>query len=473
VKTHNKPDLHPDLHNAPIGPLIVKLTTPLMLAGFLTTTYSFADMIFASRLGSVQVASIAFIAPLFIMLQSIVMGISSGGVSVIAKLIGQGEKEQAGAYATELRQLILISSFAFAFGGLLLSHKLLSLMQISGDMFEQSLIYTRIMFFSLPATAVMNLYMTLYMSQGKMKISSQISLLGLIFNVILNSIAIYILELGIDGLAYATLVSKILLAIIIVILYHNKKHDFSIQWRCPEQFRAFSIRKHLIKVGAPLSFSLASVHFGTLLINVIIAPYGYEVVAAFAIGNQINSLMFMPTNRMGQGIVPLIAQNWGANAMARVRTSIKYSLIYAAVIGVIAALIIQIIKWPLGNFLAKDDTIVFGHVINYVSLVGWTVIAWAVFNILQRVFESFQKTSFVFWINIVRLWGIRVPGILIFARFFPSLEEYGVWYTMFISNMATMVFALIFFTIKIPPVLNQTNNQAAVKTTEDEHSATS
>ena len=62
-----------DLDHEPIGQLVVKMTLPVMLAGLLTTSYGFVDMIFASRLGGVQVASIAFVTPLFVMLTSLMI----------------------------------------------------------------------------------------------------------------------------------------------------------------------------------------------------------------------------------------------------------------------------------------------------------------------------------------------------------------------------------------------------------------
>lgn len=443
-----------DLDTSPIGRLIIQMTTPVMIAGLLTTTYGFVDMIFASRLGGVQVASIAFVSPLFMMLRSTVRGIAKGGVSVIAKLIGQKDFEQSAAYATQLRIIIISFAVFFSIAGVIFSYPLLKALQISGPLFDQSLIYTRIMFFSLPASAIVGLYMTLFMSQGKMNITSQISFLGLGCNIVLNSISVFVLNLGIDGLAYATIITQYIQAIVIVFLYHRETHEFNISWQSNPVFPVNAVRWHLLKVGTPLSFSLASTSVGILVINVIIAPMGYEVVAAFAIGNRINSLMFMPMKQMGSGIVPLIAHNWGAGALARARTTIKLSLSYALILGVLAGIFIQIVKWPLGSFLTNGESIIFDHVINYVGLVGWTVIAWTLFHMLQSIFEGFQKTSFTFWTNLFRLWGIRIPGVILLSYFFPSIEEYAVWYTMFWSNIVTLLFALVFFAIKIPEFLN-------------------
>lgn len=444
----------------PIPQLIVKMTFPVMLAGLLISSYGFVDMIFASRLGGVQVASVAFVSPLFVMLTAIVRGIARGGVSIIAKLIGQKELAQAAAYATQLRRLIIALALFFSITGVLFVAPLLHLLQISGELYDQSLIYTRIMCFSLPANALIALYLTLFISQGKMEISTQVSLLGLLSNVIMNTIAIYGLNLGIDGLAYATLITKIIEATFIMWMYHRKEHDFAIRWRIDSRFSPRKIGFHLLKVGLPLSFSQASTHFGFLLINVLIAPFGYEVVAAFAIGNRINSLMFAPTSRMGQGVVPLIAHNWGASAMDRVRKTVEFSLQYALFCGILGGFFIFFVKNQLAGFLTNGDQTIFYHVLNYVGLVGWTVIPWALFQMLQSIFESFQKTTFTVWINIFRLWGVRIPGVLFAITFLTSLSEFGVWYTMFFSNILTLIFALIFFTIHIPKLLSPTPTPA-------------
>ena len=424
-----------------------------MLAGLLTTSYGFVDMIFASRLGGVQVASVAFVTPLFVMLTAVVRGIARGGVSIIAKMIGENERGRAAAYATLLRLLIIGIALFFSTLGFLLTAPLLRLLQISGTLFDQSVIYTRIMCLSLPVSSIVALYMTLFVSQGKTQIATQVSLLSLVSNIVMNSISIYVLDLGIDGLAYATLVTKFIEAVFIVWLYHRARHDFAIGWRIEPKFKWWSIFIHLLQVGLPLSFSLASTNFGFLLINVLIAPFGYEVVAAFAIGNRINSLMFSPTRMMGQGVVPLIAHNWGSGAMDRVRQTVQLGLRYSLVCGVLGGFFIMGVGSPLGAFLTNGDDTIFYHVLNYIGLVGWTVIPWSVFQMLQSIFESFQKTGFTVWINVFRLWGVRIPGVLLASTFLPELVEYGIWYTMLGSNILTLAFALVFFWWHIPRLL--------------------
>ena len=444
-----------DLHKDPIKNLIFKMTTPVMLAGLVTTSYSFVDMVFASRLGSVEVASIAFVTPLFVMLQAFASGVTRGGVSIIATLLGQREQEEASAYATQLRLLILALSVIFTIPGIFLLPIILQAVGVSTELYNQSLIYAQILFLTVPVILIFQLYNNLFKSQGKMKIISMISIFGIICNAILNAVFLYLLEFEIEGLAYATLLTTVIQMLVTLFLYGREKHDFTIGWKISSSYSKAAIWKKLLKVGLPLSLTQASTHFGFLVLNIFIVQFGHQAVAAFAIGNRINSLLFTPAKEIGSGIIPLLAQNLGRGAMDRVREIIKFSIIYTIFFGIFSALAIQVIKYPIAHFLAKDDPETYQHVINYVGLVGWTAIAWAIFHTLQDIVNSFQKTLFTLVINIVRLWGIRIPGILMFYYFIPSVAEYGIWYTMFFSNTLTLFFAIAYFIMIVPPMLKK------------------
>ena len=444
-----------DLHKDPIKSLIFKITTPVMLAGIVTTSYSFVDMVFASRLGSVEVASIAFVTPLFIMLQAFSSGVTIGGVSIIATLLGQRKYQEASAYATQLRLLIVALSVIFTVPGIFLLPMILNTVGVSADLYNQSLTYSQILFLSIPVILIFQLYSNLFKSQGKMKVISMVSIFGIICNAILNAIFLYLLEFDIEGLAYATLLTTMIQMFITLFIYGREKHEFSIGWQVSSRYSKFAICKKLLKVGLPLSLTQASTHFGFLVMNIFIVQFGHQAVAAFAIGNRINSLLFTPAKEIGSGIIPLLAQNLGRGAIDRVREIIKLSIIYTVAFGIFSALAIQVIKYPIAHFLTKDDPETYQHVIDYVGLVGWTAIAWAIFHTLQGIVNSFQKTIFTLVINVIRLWGIRIPGILIFYYFIPSVAEYGIWYTMFFSNTLTMLFAIVYFMMIAPSMLKK------------------
>jgi putative MATE family efflux protein len=396
------------------------------------------------------------------MLQALASGVIRGGVSIIATLLGQKNPEEASAYATQLRLVVISLSIIFSIPGILLLPTILTMVGVSSELYLQALTYSKILFLSLPVTLIFQLYVTLFKSQGKMTVISKISIFGIACNTLLNAIFLYVFKFEIAGLAYATLITNIIQVLIILFLYKNQKHEFTIGWRISPKYSIPLIWKKLLKVGVPLSLSQASAHFGFLVLNIFIIQYSHQAVAAFAIGNRIHSLLFFPAKEIGSGLEPLLAQNWGRKSIGRVKETIKLGLVYTISFGILAAFVIQLIKYPIAHFLTKDDPVTNQHVINYVGLVGWTVLPWAILHTLQGVFNSFQKTIFTLVINIVRLWGLRIPGILMFYYFIPSISEYGVWYTMFFSNVLTLLFAIVYFIMIVPPMLKKEENMKTV-----------
>ncbi|MDC7220580.1 MAG: MATE family efflux transporter [Spirochaetales bacterium] len=450
-----KEKMNPDLLNDPINKLLVRLSLPVMLAGLLRTSYSFVDMLFASRLGGVQVASVAFVAPLFIIFQALGLGLSNGGVSIIAKLLGENNEKKASHYATQLRSLTLAITTLICILGLFISENILAILGLEGDMLRESAVYTQIRFYSIPFAIFVQLYMAYYKAQGKMAITTKIALMGVLGNTALNALFLFVFNKGIEGLAYATLITQAGQALYIYFRYQTEKHGFDLKWNFFSSKTDFKTWKELLTVGLPLSFSQASVQFGFLLINTFIVSYGYQVVAAFAIGNQVNSLFFSPTTGISQAFVPLIAQNWGQKSGSRIKETIRRGVIFTLSVGTVGAVCIQFIIRPLGTFLAKGDQVIITHTIHYVRLVGWTLIPWGLFTSLSGIFNGFQRTRMSMSINVIRLWGLRIPGLLLCSYVFTSLGEYGVWYTMFFSNVITALIAVVLYFIFVRNYVNE------------------
>lgn len=448
-----KQSLNLDLLNDPIKGLIHKMSAPLMLSGFVSSSYGFIDMIFASRLGSVEVAAIAFITPLFVLLQAFTTGITRGGVSIIAKLIGNDQRAEASAYASQLRWLMLLLSAFVTLSFVFLLPLLLRFSNVPEALSQQSQLYASVMFLSMPFVLFSRLYNSFFRTQGKVKVLYRIAIFSIFTNAIFNYLFLTFTSLNIQGLAFANVISGMLSLTILLYIYTRSEQSFDLSWRKDENFSTLALWKKLLKVGLPLSISQASSHFGFLLLNILIVQFGHHAVAAFAIGNRINSLMFASCKQIGSAMVPLLAQNLGKGAIERVKEGIHFSLLYSLIIGVIAALILYFIKYPIALYLTKDDTITYNHIINYVGLVGWTVIAWVILHTFQATFTAFQKTVFSMTIDIVRLWGIRIPGVLLFLYLIPTVAEYGIWYTMFISNIVALIFAIVYFIKLIPPLL--------------------
>lgn len=425
--------------------LILKLALPIMAMGLLRASYEMVDMIFASRLGGLEVASVAFVTPIFRFIMALGEGLTVAGVSLIAKKIGERKISEASSYAHHLRLIIILSSVIIAILGTFLSDGLLIGLGLKDGLLRESSIYTKIRFISIPFILLFQVYLSLNNAQGKTNMALKMSIVGIVSNIIFNSIFIFGLKSGIGGLAYATTISQVIQALSIMFLFHSHNHDFKLSLNIFSGSFNGKISKELFRVGLPLAFSQSSTNFGFLLMNMFIVPYGYEVVAAFSIGNQINALFFAPTTGIGQSLVPLIAQNYGNRSYKRLKESIRFGLIFTMLTVIVGIISIQSIAHPFGSFLSKGEDEILKHVLNFLYLCSWSLIGWGIYQSLSGIFTGFQMTKTTMTINLVRLWGIRIPGLILFRYVFTSVGEYGVWISQFISNFGAAIFAVIIF----------------------------
>lgn len=444
----NKKDL--DLLNGPITPLILKLTAPMMISTLIRNSYFFVDMAFASFLGGVQIASVAFVTPMFNTLNALGMGITNGGVGVIAKAIGEENYEKASEYAIQLRYIILILAGVISVLGAVFSTSIIEIMGIEGELLTESITYSKIVFFTIPFSLISSIYATLFQSQGKMNIQTIMTAITFTGNTALNALFVLVFKRGIEGLAYASLITQVVQTLIVYGMYYREKHQFSLPARIFASKMKLPIIKDLLKMGLPLSFSQSSSSFGFMLCNIFVARYGYEVVAAYAIGNRINTFFYGPAMGFGRGTVPLVAQNLGNRNLARIKEIANKNMLYSFIFGIVGAFGLMLIMPPLNRFLSKDNLVIMEHVRNYTRLMSWAMIPWSLFQCMSGIFNGLQKTALTMSITMVRLWVLRIPGIALFYYVLPSFAEYGVWYTMFFSNVFTAVFALACFFIYIP-----------------------
>lgn len=442
-----------------INGLIIKLALPVMAADLLRASYNFVDMIFASRLGGIQVASIAFVGPIFRLLSAIGVGLAAGGISIIAKFLGEENREEAEKNSEQLRLITFITAMIIALTGFLTTELFLPLFDLDENLLNEAIIYTRIRFLSIPALLLYQLYLVFYKAQGKMNIVFRMSLIGLIGNVLFNSLFIFVLDMGVNGLAYGTLVTQVLQALLVIIFYHLEKHDFHLSPNILKAKLEWDTVKKIVKVCFPLVISQGSTDFGFMLINTIIVQYGYEVIAAFAIGNQINSMFFGPSTALAQANIPIIAQNWGAGIKERIQKVMKHGFLYSLSFGVLTALLLQIVLIvPLAKFFAKGDVKIYQNIVNYLRICSWSIIGWSIYQFFIGVFTAFQRTKVSMMINMVRLWIIRIPMLLLFKYVF-IVGAYGVWWTMFVSNMMTAIFATIFYFTFVPGIIKKMSHR--------------
>ena len=204
---------------------IKKLAWPMMVSMFLVMAYNLADSIWVAGLGSDALAAIGFITPLFMILIGLGNGIGAGANSLIARFIGA--KNIPEANNTALHSLVLTVIISVA-GSIIMYFKLPTLLEImgAGSSMQQALGYGNIVFTFMIIFIYSNVGTAILRSEGDVTRAMYVMAITAIVNIVLDPIFIYILNMGIEGAAWATVVSGFISCIVLLYWMHVKKDTF-------------------------------------------------------------------------------------------------------------------------------------------------------------------------------------------------------------------------------------------------------
>lgn len=421
--------------------VIIKLTIPVLLTNFIQTLYNLTDTYFVSRIGGEQVAAITFVWPIVFLVISIGTGLSVAGLSMIAQSIGRGDKKEIRENMQQLIYLSMIISIVLGILGFLFSGSALKLMGIKGVLLSESIKYIRWILLGTPATFMILSHSSIRKAEGKNVKPMLVNIISICANVVLNPIFIFHLKMGITGAAIATIIAKFGAAVYCFydLRYKNEENKLDLF------LFKISLEKaeELIRVGVPAAISQATTSFGFILLNIYVKEYGAEVLAAYGIGNRIHSVFFMPAGGIAATLSAIVGQNYGAKNYQRVKEAVKKGMIISLSFSILGAIILQIYTKEFAGIFAKDSLTLY-HSVNYMKLVSLTVIAWGVFQVYFGFFQGLGKTKIALKINMIRLWGLRIPLVIILSQI-GIFKEYSVWNSMFFSNIFTALASIIIY----------------------------
>lgn len=419
--------------------ILVTLSIPIIINSLIQTLYNLVDGIWVSKISSVHFAATAFVWPVNFLFISLGMGLSIAGTSLLSQLIGSNNLAGAKEYSTQLMAITVVSSLAFTILGYLISPIVIGLMGATGDLAELGNIYLRITFLDLPFMFLFFNINSMMHAQGDTITPMILSGASAIINVILDPIFIFTFNWGIAGAAWATLVSRAILAVVGFMLLFSEKNKIR-----PE-FKGFQFNRRILQeittVGLPATIGQSGASLGFIVLNGFIGSYGTATIAAYAMVNRITSLVMQPAMGIGSALTTVVGQNMGANQLERVNESFRKALNLTIGIGVAGCLLLIFFDVPIINFFmqAKDDPAVIDLALTYLFYISLSMPLMGIFSVFQGLFQGTGNTKYSMNMEVGRLWFVRLPLILIFKHL-SAWGSTGIWFSMSFSNLVVCLY---------------------------------
>ena len=304
---------------------IIKLAIPMMISMLLIMMYNIADSIWVAGLGADALAAIGFITPLFMVLVGLGNGIGAGANSLIARNIGAGNHDGANNAGLHAIVLSIIVSIIFT---ILIEVFMVPILQFmgAGDTIQYAMDYSYIIFGFLFIFVYSGVASAIFRSEGDMKRATIAIAVTAIMNIILDPVFIYLLNFGIAGAAWATVISAILSCLVMSYWIWGKKDlylDLS-----PKNFDYSSeIMIDTLQVAIPST--LENIVFSALAIiinSMLVLAAGTTAVAVYTASMRIVQLCMIPLIGIGTAVLTVAGVAYGAHNYHNLKTAHSYSI---------------------------------------------------------------------------------------------------------------------------------------------------
>lgn len=422
---------------------LLRLIFPLVVEQLLSVTVGMADMIMVSGAGEAAVSGISLVNTICNLLIMMFSALASGGAVISAQYLGSNNREDACKSANQLVLICFLASLVIMFFSLSANRWLLNLIygNVEKNVMDNAVIYFYITAISFPFLAIYNACAGLFRSMNNSKISMYVSMTMNVMNIAGNALFIYGCSLGVAGVGYATLISRITAAVIMLYLIRRPDYEIHVtSYRKPGWYP--QIIRNIFRIGVPNALENSMFHIGKLMTQSLISSFGTASIAANACASTVETLADIPAMAIGLGLITVIGQCVGAgdykHARYYAKKLIKDAYIFLIFVNVVIFVSARTIScWyhltRLGDHYAVQ-------LIRYHSICCMLIfpLAFTIPNVLRAAGD----VKYTMTVSIASMWIFRIGLAYVLGRFM-NLGVLGVWIAMTIDWAVRAIFNVI------------------------------
>ncbi len=419
-----------------------KLILPLIVEQFLAMAIGMVDTVMVSSVGEAAVSGISLVDSINFLLIMLFSSFATGGAVIAAQYLGKGEKWNANIVAKQLEIFSLLASLVIGAVAIIFRDFALSSIfgQIEPDVMENARTYFFISALSYPFLGVYNAGAALFRAMGDSRTSMYISIMMNAVNVGGNAIGIYALNQGVAGAAVATLISRILGAVIITILLVNPDRDIHIDRIWKFEIKPKVLRQ-ILRIGVPNGLENSIFQIGKILTMSVVSGLGTASITANAVTGNLAGIQIIPGSAIGMALITVVGQAVGAKDFAEAKRLTK-KLLKITYFSTWIMTGLLLLLYPLitqaYSLSAETSEILFTlFLIHAVS----AVVIWPLAFSLPNALRAASDATFTMTVSLISMWVFRIACSYLFIYVF-DMGVSGIWYAMIIDWLCRSILFL-------------------------------
>ena len=427
----------------PVNRLLITMSVPMMLAMLVQALYNVVDSVFVSQLSEDALNAVSLAFPVQNIMIALAVGTGVGINALLSKSLGEQDAARANRTAEHGVLLAAITCAVFMVCGTLLARPFY-MVQVPNEpvIVEYGAQYMQICSLFSCGIFMEVMFERLLQSTGRTVYTMFTQGVGAVFNIIFDPLLIFGIgpfpRLEVAGAAVATVMGQIVAAVLAILFNHFRNHDIKLSLK-GFRFDGWIVRR-IYLVGAP---SIIMNAIGSLMVfgmNQILLTFTKTATAVLGVYFKVQSFVFMPIYGLNNGMVPIIAYNYGARKKDRLLRTVKLGVLYAVLIMIVGLLVVQTIPDKIFLLFQADENMLSIGVpaLRIISLsfvfAGYCVVTSATFQALGEGIQSMI-------VSIVRQLVVLLPAAWLLAK----LGDVNlVWYAFPIAELASLTLCTVF-----------------------------
>lgn len=439
----------------PVNKLLLNMSLPMMISMLVQALYNIVDSIFVAKLSEDALTAVSLAFPIQTLLIAVGGGTGVGVNALLSKSLGEKNQDKVNKTAMNGVFLAIMSFLVFVVVGLVAVKPFYAsqVTDVNSDIYIMGVDYLEICCICSFGIFGQFIFERLLQATGKTFYSMISQGVGAIVNIILDPILIFGMfgfpELGVAGAAWATVIGQVAGAVIGLYLNITKNHEIQLKVKGFKPDLKIIGRIYVVGIPSIIMQSIGSIM--TYSMNRILIGFTSTATAVFGVYFKLQSFFFMPVFGLNNGLVPIIAYNYGAGKRSRMVKAIKCSMAYAFAFCFLGFVLFMLIPDKLFMlFEASPEMLSIGipalRIIAFHYLIAWFCI------IASTVFQALGNGVYSLIVSVARQLVVLIPAAYVLAKL-GGLSY--VWWAFPIAEVMSMIMSVLFLIIIYKKVISK------------------
>ena len=406
--------------------LILVFSVPLLIGNIFQQFYNLADSIIVGRfIGADALAAIGVTSSITFFFFALCNGFASGGGIIVSQSFGRGDKDSVKNSIANTGYIMICLPLVVGISAFFLSKLILILLKTPDDIFDEALLYIRLMCIGLLFTSVYNYVSSMMRALGDSKTPLYFLIFSCFLNAGLDLLFVCVFKKGVFGAGIATLISQLVSNFLCL----GYAFGFNPYFKFTKNDLKFNpkVLRDTVKLGVPLSLQFSMIAISCMALQRVVNNFGPLAVAAFTATGRIEQVIHQPYQTLAAALSTFSGQNYGAKKYDRVISGYHKTMIMMAIFTAVMVPIIQIFGAQItAVFVSDAEVISLGATALRITSIFYIMLG--IIYVVRGVLNGLGDAFFALLNGVVEVIGRFTAPILL--TMIPFIGVWGIWWSV-------------------------------------------